>query len=140
MVKIKKLSKDEINEIAENYAKIMKKFFIQVKEKPITAKEYAITLRKNYRKSFMIVLESKKILGFVWFTKKNKEFFLDGIFVTEHGKGYGGLLMRHLIKEARKKGIKKINLNVHKPNKKAIKFFKKFGFTERTIEMSKDLK
>lgn len=140
MLKIKKLSKQEINEIAENYSRIMKKFFAQVREKPITAKEYALLLRKNYKKSFMLVLTSKKILGFAWILKRGKEWTLEEIFVTEKGKGYGTKLMKFLLKEARKKGIRRINLSVHVNNRRAIRFFKKFGFNKKAIEMSKDLK
>ncbi|MEM1536007.1 MAG: GNAT family N-acetyltransferase [Candidatus Pacearchaeota archaeon] len=139
MLKIKKLSKHEIKEIAENYYRIMKKFFAQVREKPVTAEEYALLLRKNYKKSFMIVLTSKKILGFAWITKHDKEWILEEIFVTEKGKGYGTKLMKFLLKEARKKKIKRIKLTVHASNRRAIKFFKKFGFDKKTIEMSKEL-
>lgn len=140
MLKIKKISKKEIDEIAKNYEQIMKKFFIQVKERPITAKEYALLLRKSYKKSFMIVLTSKKILGFAWITKKGKEWTLEEIFVVERGKGYGTKLMKYLLKEARKRKIKKIKLNVHKENKEAIKFFKKFGFVEKELIMVKEVK
>jgi len=47
--------------------------------------------------------------------------------------------MIFLLQKAKKLNVKKINLDVHFKNKKALKFFKKFGFTERTIELSKDL-
>ncbi|MCS7134731.1 MAG: GNAT family N-acetyltransferase, partial [Candidatus Pacearchaeota archaeon] len=138
MLRIKKLSKEEIDEIARNYEQIMKKFFAQVREKPITAREYALLLRKSYKKSFMLVLTSKKILGFAWITKKGKEWTLEEIFVTEMRKGYGTKLMKFLLREARKKKVKKINLNVHVKNKKAIKFFKKLFISYFIINTSQN--
>src|SRR3989338_4157216 len=40
---------------------------------------------------------------------------------------------------AKNKKIKKINIDVHFKNKNALDFFKKFGFTKRTIELSLDI-
>jgi len=96
-------------------------------------------LKKHFKKSKMFILDIKGIKGFIWYFKEGKEYNLEELFVTEKGKGYGKLLTDFILKEAKKQKIKKINLDVHFKNKKAQNFFKKFGFSERTIEMSLDL-
>ena len=87
----------------------------------------------------MFVLDDNGIKGFVWFGKEGDEINVEEIFVIEKGKGYGKKLMSFIIEFARKNKTNKINLDVHFKNKKGISFFKKFGFTERTIELSLDL-
>ena len=47
--------------------------------------------------------------------------------------------MNFLIDHAKKEKVKRINLDVHFKNKDALNFFRKIGFTERTIELSLDL-
>lgn len=44
------------------------------------------------------------------------------------GKGIGSKLMKKVLEEMRNKKVKKIVLDVSKKNKKAQKFYKKFGF------------
>jgi L-amino acid N-acyltransferase YncA len=136
---IRKLKSEEISFIAENYEKLMKKQFEKVEEKPITKKEYEDILKKNFENSFMFVLEEKNIKGFMWFFIEKDEINLEEIFSIEKGKGYGKELMDFLINYAKENKIKRINLDVHFNNKKALRFFKKFGFTERTIELSLDI-
>ena len=110
-----------------------------VGEKPLSKDDYAKILRSNYKKSSMYVLDTKGFKGFLWFVKKDNEINLEEIFVLEKNKGFGKELMGFLIDYAKKNKIKKINLDVHYRNKRAIDFFKLFGFTERTSEMSLDL-
>jgi|GEM_PF-2164035 len=138
---IRKAKKKELGRIAEMYEKIMAREFLRVGERPITEEEYRKILEKNYGKktSFMFVLDEKGIKGFLWFVKKGKEINLEEIFVLEKRKGHGRKLLEFLIKKAEENKIKRINLDVHFKNKKAINFFKKFNFRPRTIEMSLDL-
>jgi GNAT superfamily N-acetyltransferase len=123
------------------YEKIMAREFLRVGERPITKKEYRKILEKNYGKkhSFMFVLDEKEIKGFLWFVKKGKEINLEEIFVLEKRKGHRRKLLDFLIKKAKENKIKRINLDVHFKNRKAINFFKKFNFRPKTMEMSLDL-
>jgi len=139
-MKIRKASLNDLKQIAELYFSEMSKQFENVGEEPITTKEFEKRLKKHFKKSKMFVLDIEGIKGFIWYFKEGKEYNLEEIFVIEKGKGYGKLLMNHMLKEAKKQKIQKINLDVHFKNKKAQRFFKKFGFSERTIEMSLDLK
>jgi GNAT superfamily N-acetyltransferase len=138
---IREAKKKELGRIAEMYEKIMAREFLQIGERPITKDEYRKILEKNYGKkpSFMFVLDEKGIKGFLWFVKKGKEINLEEIFVLEKRKGHGRKLLDFLIKKAKENKIKRINLDVHFKNRKAINFFKKFNFRPRTIEMSLDL-
>ena len=136
---IRKTSLKDLKEIAKLYSSEMSKQFRDVGEEPITEKEFERRLRKNFDKSKMFVLDIEGIKGFIWYFKEGKEYNLEEVFSIEKGKGYGKLLMRHLLEDAKKKKIQKINLDVHFKNKTAQEFFRKFGFSERTIEMSLDL-
>jgi len=136
---IRILKPKEISFIAENYEKLMKKQFEKIGEKPITKKEYKEILKKNFKNSFMFVLEEKGVKGFVWFIREKDEINLEEIFSIEKGRGYGKELMDFLINYAKENKIRRINLDVHFKNKEALRFFKKFGFTERTIELSLDI-
>lgn len=118
----------------------MSKHFKIVKEKPITPKQYEKILLKNFKKGYMYVIDNEPIGGFLWFNKNGEEYELEEIFVTQKRKGYGRQLLTFLINKAKKQKIKKINLDIHIKNKSAINFFKRHGFTERTIEMGLNLK
>lgn len=136
---IRKLKKEEISRIAKLYENIMSEKFLQIGEEPISKEKYEKILKKNYNKSFMFVLDEEGIKGFIWFIKKGEEINLEEIFTLEKKKGYGKKLLSFLIEKAKKSKIKRVNLDVHFKNKEAIEFFKKLGFTERTIEMSLEL-
>ena len=136
---IRKASLKDLKQIADLYYSEMSKQFTDVGEDPITAKEFENRLRKHFEKSKMLVLDIEGIKGFIWYAQEEKEYNLEEIFVTEKGKGYGKLLMEFVLREAKKQKIQKLNLDVHFKNRTAQDFFKKFGFSERTIEMSLDL-
>ncbi len=139
-MKIRKAKKEDLKNISQLYEKEMSKQFKLIGEKPISAKEFERRLNNNFGKCYMHILNDDEIKGFIWYFKEGCEFNLEEIFVTEKGKGYGKILIKYLLQEAKKKKIKKINLDVHFKNMIAQKFFMKFGFSERTIEMSKDTK
>lgn len=136
---IRKLKKEEIEKIAEHYEREMAQQFKKVGEEPISKNEYAKRLKSSYNKDNMFVLDENGLKGFLWFAECDSEINLEEIFVLEKDKGYGRKLIDFILKFARENKIKKLNLDVHFNNKEAISFFKKFGFTERTIEMSLDL-
>lgn len=133
---IRKLKQEEIPIIAKYFEKNMKNNFKDVGEAPITQKRYINILKENFGKSFMFVLDDKGIGAFLWFVKKGDEINLEEIFSIEKRRGCGKQLMNFLLDYSKKKKIKKINGDVHFKNKDAINFFKEFGFTERTIELS----
>lgn len=138
-MEIRKMRQEEISLIARHYEEIMKKQFKKIGEEPITEDRYKIILKKNFKDSCMFVLEDNGIKSFIWFIKKDGEINLEELFSIEKGRGYGNKLVRFLLDYSRKEKIKKINMDVHFKNKKALRFFKRFGFTERTIELSLEI-
>ena len=136
---IRNLKKVEIAVVSEMYEKIMSPHFIAVGEEPISAVEYQKRVARRFGKDSMCVLDDGRIKGFLWFFKEDDEINIEELFVTEDGKGYGKELMNFILELAKKEKIKKINLDVHFKNNHAMEFFRKFGFSERTIEFSLDL-
>ncbi len=137
---IRKLNQEEIPLIAENYEIIMREQFEKVGEEPITKDKYEKILKENFGSSSMLILlEEKGIKAFMWFVKEEDEINLEEVFSIEREKGYGKQIMDFLINYAKKEKIKRINIDVHFKNNEALDFFKKIGFTERTIELSLDI-
>ena len=136
---IRKLTQKEIPFIAKHYEKIMREQFKKIGETPITKGKYENILKENFKDSFMFVLDEKEIKAFIWFVKEGDEINLEEIFSIEKERGHGKRLINFLINYAKNKKIKKINIDVHFRNNKALTFFKSFGFTERTIELSLDI-
>lgn len=137
---VKKALLKNLKEIAELYYIQMSNQFRLVNEESISAQKYESILKKNFEKSEMYILFDVGIKGFLWYFKENDEYNLEEIFVLEKQKGYGKILMNFLIEEARRNKIRRINLDVHFKNKQAQNFFRRYNFSERTIEMSLDLK
>jgi len=136
---IRKLKKEEIKYVAENYENAMSINFKEIGEQPISKEKYEKILKKNFKNSFMYVIDDNGIKAFLWFIKDGDEINLEEIFSIEKTKGYGKKLMEFVFDFARKKGIKRINADIHSKNEMALRFIKKFGFTERTIELSFDI-
>jgi ribosomal-protein-alanine N-acetyltransferase len=108
-------------------------------EEPMLADKYLKLLKANAKKSKMFVLDENGIRGFMWYEKDNGELNLEDIFVVERGKGYGRKLINHLLCEAKKGKVTKINLDVNTKNLRAISFFKKLGFSTNSLGMSMNL-
>lgn len=56
---------------------------------------------------------------------KLHKLYLDTVF---HGRGYGSTLIRHVIGECRRRGFKRLTLQVNKHNRKAIDAYERAGF------------
>lgn len=139
-MKIGKAKKSYLKEVSEMYEDEMKDKFEDVNEKPISSSDYFKILQRNFGKSEMFVLKDRDLIkGFIWWKKSNGEINLEEVFVKEKMKGHGKLLLDFLVGKARKSKVKKINLDVHFNNAQGIEFFRKAGFSERTIEMSLDV-
>jgi N-acetylglutamate synthase-like GNAT family acetyltransferase len=75
---------------------------------------------------------NKHIIGTLSITKK----FQDQLYIRSmavlpdyQGRGLGFLMLKEINKLAKRKKIKTISLDTSKPLKRAIKFYKNFGFT-----------
>jgi ribosomal protein S18 acetylase RimI-like enzyme len=74
-----------------------------------------------------MLLAHGKTTGFISYSKKGHVY---AIYIAPQyrGKGYSKLLLDHAANNFRKRGLKKMDLDVFKHNHKALKAFKKAGF------------
>jgi len=136
---IRELKVGEIPFIAEHYARIMGPMFVAVGEDPISSARYVKILNEHFSSSKMFVFDDHGIKAFQWFMVEDDEMNLEELFSVEEGKGYGTKLFEFTIDYAKRHGIRMMNMDVHFMNDRALRFFKKFGFTELTIELSREL-
>lgn len=86
-----------------------------------------------------------ELSSIIWAHKRNffseERFHISYILVVdEHrGKGLANELIAEIIKEAKKFGISKIDLNVSSDNEIALSVYKKLGFTSEKILMTKEI-
>ena len=118
----------EKNRILENRPKK------DIKAKKSDKEEFRKAIRK---KSIRVLEENEKPVAFLYFRADfkvmyvyDKFFWVDLVFVKEdyRGKGFGKLLYQNAIKIAKKKGFKKIIIDVFEANKNSIEFHKGLGF------------
>ena len=89
------------------------------------------TLDKNVRIIAIFRLKGKdKIAGYVYAEVKSQDLYSYGICIRREfqSEGLGGKLTRYLLNICKETGVKKIQLTVHKTNKRAIKIYRKYGF------------
>ena len=105
-----------------------------IKAKESDKKEFRQAIRK---KNIRVLEENGKPIAFLDFRTDfkvmhiyDKFFWVDLIFVREdyRGKGLGKLLYKDAIKKAKKKGFKKIVIDVFEANKNSVEFHKRLGF------------
>lgn len=93
---------------------------------------------------FSVVDDTTQVkIGYLWFhffeSLIGKEAFIYDIYLFEEfrGKGYGSDTMRKLEAEAKNLGIIKITLHVFSHNERAIAVYKKSGYQDTDLIMSK---
>ena len=79
-------------------------------------------------KLFFVIEENNKIVGYVIADNERNLIVSIAIHPDYRRKGYGKMLMRHVMRFMRGEII----LQVRKSNKIAINFYKKLGFEEKT--------
>ena len=138
-MKIRKLEKNEIDKVAFLCEEKMRSFVEEVGES-VSVEEYKKRILDNYDLHKMsVLLDGNDIKGCLWFNIEENEINLEEIVVEENNQGLGKFLTKYVLDYARENNKSKINLNVHVGNNRAKKFFKKFDFIERTIEMSLEI-
>lgn len=89
---------------------------------------------------FLLAYENDRTVGYAMLRKSKKPVSISGPkpvelvrFYVEAGiigKGYGSALMKSCLEEAKKSGHRTIWLGVWEKNRRAIKFYQKWGFTK----------
>lgn len=108
----------------------------------VNINEYANKLSKSA--DLFYLLEGQKIVGnvAVYLNSKEKGYITSFAILSQYQKmGLGKRLFSEVRKEAEKRGIKCIDLEVYEDNEKAIKFYQKQGFVtenkrEKWLKMS----
>ena len=119
----------------EHYSKIVSMAQIDY----MLAERYRPENLRNYLNSsgrwFDLLSLGKKPVGYCSYasTSNPKEMKLEQIYLLEEcrGKGWGGLMLRHVEARARQKNIQLLMLQVNKRNKDSIAIYRKAGFQVR---------
>lgn len=82
-----------------------------------------------------VVLENGKVIGFFEFSILSDlgEIFMIAVDKNFHGKGIGKVIMEFILEKMKEENVKEIYLDVSVNNKRAINFYKKYGFEELYI-------
>ncbi len=86
--------------------------------------------------------ENRQHIGIVIYGQRNKDeaFIIDlQIFESHQRKGYGKQVMSEMEKHAKQSGFGKMSLHVFGHNKSAWGLYKKLGYEETSLQMSKQL-
>ncbi len=113
------------------------KFTLSTKKRT-TAKRLIKKFKEKPKNTFLAI-DSKKILGFASIRpyegrmNHSADFviFVDSNF---HKMGIGTKLMKSILQRAKSEKLKRLELGVFIDNKKAIEFYKKFGFKKEGIK------
>ena len=84
----------------------------------------------NETARFYVLRNNEKLLGYIGANNIRDEVYITNVAVNENtrGKGYGKILVNHLIKQSEAERAFFITLEVRKSNENAIKLYEKCGF------------
>lgn len=82
---------------------------------------------------YELLLDGERPLGFCGYEELRGELKLHKLYleVSEHGRGLGSLLLRHVEEEAARRGLAKVVLGVNRFNEKAIRAYQRNGYRIR---------
>ena len=83
--------------------------------------------------TYELLFDEDRAIGFCGYEPVGGELKLHKLYleVAEHGRGLGSLLLRHVEDEARRRGLAMVVLGVNRFNEKAIRTYKRNGYTVR---------
>jgi GNAT superfamily N-acetyltransferase len=90
--------------------------------------------------TYELLRENDRPIGFCGYEEIDSELKLHKLYleVTEHGRGLGSLLLKHVEDEARRRKLKAVVLAVNRRNEKALRAYRRNGYTTR-LEFKKDI-
>ena len=95
---------------------------------------YSRVLKEKYAENFILEIDGKPHCIAAWSKARNSEFSDSAELICIHslcdnwGKGYGSIMMNHIINEIKSAGFKSVLLWVFEKNIRARKFYEKHGF------------
>jgi diamine N-acetyltransferase len=83
--------------------------------------------------AYELLFDGERALGFCGYEALRGELKLHKLYleVSEHGRGLGSLLLRHVEEVARGRGLGKVVLGVNRFNEKAIRVYQRNGYRIR---------
>ncbi|MCA9487573.1 MAG: GNAT family N-acetyltransferase [Nanoarchaeota archaeon] len=134
--KIESLKKEDIfalNGLFKIYLEDLSKFYNPAQmnkfEKFLLPAKKFIS-KKYANKEIWILKEKEEYKGFIMFDNKNNpDLLLQNIGISDKERGLGRFLIENSFSLLKKRGSKKISLEVHKNNNRAKKLYEKLGFT-----------
>ena len=101
---------------------------------------YSRVLKENYAENFILEIDGKPHCIAAWSKARNLAYSDSAELICIHslcdnwGKGYGSMMMTHILNEIKNAGFKSVLLWVFEKNTRARKFYEKHGFelTDRT--------
>jgi GNAT superfamily N-acetyltransferase len=82
---------------------------------------------------YELLFDGERAIGFCGYEPVGTELKLHKLYleVTEHGRGLGSLLLKHVEDEARRRGLPTVVLGVNRFNEKAIRTYQRNGYRVR---------
>ncbi len=134
-IEIRKATPKDANAVASFFRQNLPYFpYVGRKEYPKSKKKRFIDAIKKKEAIFCLAFAENRVIGVCsFFHKKRGRIRIRGdagitISPQWQGKGVGTKLLKALIKEARKKGLRKLEAEVICKNKPSVALFKKVGF------------
>ena len=152
-MKIRKATKKDLESLVElniSLAKYERKICKHLVDPEKVRKEYAKEYENRFKQKksiFFVAEENEKIVGYILgevqrpyhpHIFKNRGYIVDAFVLKKYrGKGIGEKLTERLIEWFKSKGIKWIKVSAYTNNEIRIKFWKKMGFKDYVIDMTK---
>lgn len=151
-MKIRKATEKDIERLSELQIDLEKyeRRFCKILKDSGSVDEYLKKSRERIKREdcvFFVAEEASKIIGYVLgeiekpahhYIYENRGFIVDAFISKEHrGKGIGEKLTEKLLEWFKSKGIKWVKVSAFTTNISAIGFWKKMGFKDYVIEMTK---
>jgi GNAT superfamily N-acetyltransferase len=89
---------------------------------------------------YELLFDGGRPVGFCGYEEQGHELKLNKLYleVSEHGRGLGSLLLKHVEDEARRRQMKAVVLGVNRFNEKALRAYRRNGYSTR-MELKTDI-
>ncbi|MBD3164279.1 GNAT family N-acetyltransferase [Candidatus Woesearchaeota archaeon] len=104
---------------------------------------------KYINRGLFIVVKGKKIVGMILaqyfkplpISKYSRKGYISNLYILKEyrKKGLGGKLIETALDWLKNNKTKHVSLEIHVDNKKALQLYRKFGFKDYTVKLSKEL-
>lgn len=104
---------------------------------------------KHKNRSIFMVLENKKVIGMILaqsfkplpISKFQKKGYISNLYILKdyRKKGIGKKLVNYVLKWLKEKKVGHITLEIHVKNAPALKLYRKMGFKDYTMKLSKKI-